>query len=403
MHEYLNDWQRYLLGVTALAFGIFAVRHLRRQGAASTKWERLVSLGLVAVSALYLAYLGELAYWLWVNAARRDDMLRYYIIGNRALSGLPLYWPWPDYGPHIMTPGHRYPHNRYPYPPFFIATLAPLAKLPVATFARVWYVVLYAGFFAYAASLARLATGRITLGRLVVAAAVLAATPGAQLALMVANVEPVLWALFGLALAFSWARGFGFMASAMVKLYGAWPLLVATSREGWGVLRGAAVALGLGSLVCAVVLGPAVFVNGLLDWARYMVPVVGQGTFMVDRVHGGANVSLSFAGLRVARSFGWEYQPGPLPGWARLYLTLLGIGAPLLCAWLTRRIENSVLRYGLVTIAAVLFAPLCWTTYLPLLLAPLAVAVRLWVDADDRPGCRTQPEHQELRSSRQGA
>lgn len=381
MHEYLNDWQRYLLGVVALAFGIFAVLHLRRQSTVPKRWGRPVSIALVAVSVLYLAYLGELAYWLWINAARRDDMMRYYIIANRAVDGRPLYWPWPDYGPHMMTPGHPYPYNRYPYPPFFIATLAPLAKLPVATFARVWYVVLYAGFFAYAASLARLATGRITAWRVAVAAAVLAATPGAQLALMVANVEPVLWALFGLALAFSWARGFGFMASAMVKLYGAWPLLVATSREGWGVLRGAGVALALGVAVCALVLGPATFVSGLLDWARYMVPVVGQGTFMVDRVHGGANVSLSFAGLRVARYLGWDYQPGPLPGWARLYLTLLGIGAPLLCAWVTRRMENSVLRYGLVTIAAVLFAPLCWTTYLPLLLAPLAVAVRQWIDA----------------------
>jgi hypothetical protein len=190
----------------------------------------------------------------------------------------------------------------------------------------------------------------------------------------------VLWALFGLALAFSRARGFGFMASAMVKLYGAWPLLVATSREGWRVLRGAGVALALGTAVCALVLGPAAFVGALLDWARYMVPVVGQGTFMVDRVHGAANVSLSFAGLRVARGLGWEYQPGPLPSWARLYLTLLGIGAPLLCAWLTRRMDNAVLRYGLVTVAAVLFAPLCWTTYLPLLLAPLAVAVRLRLD-----------------------
>jgi hypothetical protein len=280
-----------------------------------------------------------------------------------------------------MTPGHPYPHNRYPYPPFFIATLAPLAKLSVATFARIWYVVLYAGFFAYAASLARLATGRITPARVIVAAAVLAATPGAQLAIMVANVEPVLWALFGLALAFPLARGFGFMASAMVKLYGAWPLLVATSREGWRVVWGAGAALVLGVVVCVLVLGPGEFLGGMRDWVRYMVPVVGQGTFMVDRVHGGANVSLSFAGLRLARSLGWEYQAGPLPEWARLYLTLVGLAAPLLCAWLTRGMESSVLRYGLVTIAAVLFAPLCWTTYLPLLLAPVAVAVRLWLDA----------------------
>lgn len=382
MHELLSEPERYLLGGTGIILGMFAVFHLRRQSTLPTGWGRFVSFALLAVSVLYLAHLGGLVHALWLRAARRDDMMRYYVIASRALAGLPLYWPWPDYGPHFMTPGHPYPYERYPYPPFFVAVLAPLAKLPVATFARVWYVVLYAGFVTYAACLARLATGQITPARVVVAAAVLAAVPGAQLALMVANVEPVLWALFGLALAFAWARGFGFMASAMVKLYGAWPLLVALSREGWHVLRGAAVALALGSAVCLVVLGPSVFLGGLLDWARYMVPVVGQGTFAVDPVFGGTNVSLSFAALRVAQSLGWEYQAGPLPTWARLYLTAVGIGAPLLCAWLTRSMENSALRYGLVTVAAVLFAPLCWTTYLPLLLAPLAVVTRLWVGVD---------------------
>lgn len=379
MHEFLSEPERYLLGAIGIALGVFAVFHLRRQSTTPTSWGRLVSFALIAVSVLYLAHLGELVQALWLRAARRDDMMRYYVIANRAMAGLPLYWPWPDYGPHLMTPGHPYPHERYPYPPFFIAVLAPLAKLPVATFARVWYVVLYAGFVAYAACLARLATGRITPARVIVAAAVLAAIPGSQLALMVANVEPVLWAVFGLALAFPWARGFGFMTSAMVKLYGVWPLLVAVSREGWHVLRGAAVALALGSAICIAVLGPGVFAGALLDWARYMVPVVGQGTFAVDPVFGGTNISLSFAGLRAAQSLGWEYQAGPLPSWARLYLTGMGIGAPLLCIWFTRGMENSALRYGLVTIAAVLFAPLCWTTYLPLLLAPLAVATRLWL------------------------
>jgi hypothetical protein len=206
---------------------------------------------------------------------------------------------------------------------------------------------------------------------------VVAATPGAQLAFMVANVEPVLWALFGAALAWPAARGLGFAASAMVKLYCAWPLLAAVSREGWRVVRGAALALALGTVLCMLVLGPGVFARSMLDWARYMLPVVGQGTWAFDPHYGGTNVSFSFAILRVARELGWEYRPGPLPAWARLYLTVVGVAAPLLALWLTRRMRDVALRCGLVTAAAVLFAPLCWATYLPLLLAPLAAAVRL--------------------------
>lgn len=372
MHSHLSEVARYLLGVLAVGAGAWAALAAGRDG-----WRRLPAALLVGASALYLAYLGaELAYWLWVNAEKRADAVIYYTVAKRALAGLPLYWPWPEYGPHFGTAGNPYPLDRHLYPPFLMGALIPLAELPLRSFVRAWYVVLYAGFWIYAATLARLATGRATPARVVVAAAVLAATPGAQLALMVANVEPVLWALFGLALAVPALRGPGFTAAAMVKLYGAWPLLLAARREGWRVARGAALTLALGFGVGFLVLGPAGFVGALLDWLRYMMPVVGQGTFAVDPVHGGTNVSPSFAVLRAARALGWEYTEGPLPGWARLYLTAVAVGAPLLTAWWTRR-AHPVLRYALVTVAAVVFAPLCWATYLPLLLAPVAVAVGL--------------------------
>ena len=381
MHEALDELTRYLLGVVAVALGAAAVAWHGAPGDPASgrrPWRRLLPGVLVAASALYLAYLAAvLVPALWERAARRDDAVRYYVITTRALHGLPLYWPWPGYGPQIGTPGFPYPPERYPYPPFFVAFLAPIAKLPLLAYARAWYVVLYVAFVAYAACLARLATGRVTLPRVVVAAGVLAAVPGSQLALMVANVEPVLWALFGAALAFPHLRGAGFMGSAMVKLYGGWALLLAAWREGWPVVRSAAVALGAGLAAGFLVFGPGTFLGWFLDWARYMVPVVGQGTFAVDPQYGGTNVSLSFGGLRAVRALGWEYHPGPLPQWARLYLTVMAVGAPLVTMWLWRRAEP-VLRYALVTVAAVLFAPLCWATYLPLLLAPLAIVAGRW-------------------------
>lgn len=382
MHELLSEPQRYLLGLAATALGVLAtvLEHGGRHDAPSGRRaaHRLLSAALVVLAGLYLAYIArDLVPSLWLRADRRDDMQRYYIVANRALRGLQLYWPWPEYGPHFATRGHPYPQARFPYPPFILGPLVPFADLPLLTFARAWYVVLYAGFVAYAACLARLAAGRVTAAGTVVAVAVVTAVPGSQLALQVANVEPVLWALFGAALAFPAVRGFAFAASAMVKLYAAWPLAVAVRREGWRVARGAALALALGLVVGCAVIGPVRFVGALVDWARYMLPVVGQGTFATDPTYGGTNVSLSFAALRLARELGWEYRAGPLPAWARLHLTVLGVGAPLLAALLTRRVPDAALRYGLVTAAAVLFAPLCWATYLPLLLAPLAIAVRL--------------------------
>jgi hypothetical protein len=401
MHEFIPEWARYLLGLAAVALGVAGAAHARGEpGRLRSGRERAALAALVAASVLYLAYLGwELVPALWARAARRDDMVRYYVIAGRALRGQALYWPWPDYGPHVGTPGHTYPHARYPYPPFLMGVLVPFAHLPLLTFARAWYVVLYAAFAVYAASLAKLATGRVTLAGAAVAAAVVAAVPGAQLAVMVANVEPVLWALFGVALAWPAARGWGFAASAMVKLYCAWPLLVAASREGWRVVRGAVLALVLGSVLCMAVLGPGVFVRSMLDWARYMLPVVGQGTWAYDPQYGGTNVSFSFAVLRIVRELGWEPRPGPLPAWARLYLTIVGVAAPLAAAWLTRRTRDTALRCGIVAAAAVLFAPLCWATYLPLLLAPLAVGVRLRFEGAGEMGLGRAPGWRRGRAS----
>lgn len=312
---------------------------------------------------------------LWQVAANRPDGLNYHHTVQRAARGDALYRPWPDYGPHYATAGYPYPLDRHPYPPFLTAALMPLAGSGPLEFGRAWYVVLFAAFWAYAVCLARLATGRVTPVAVLVAGCVLGVTPGAWLALLLANVEPVLWALFGAALAFPTLRGFGFTASAMVKLYCAWPLLLALRLEGWRVVRSALVALGAGVLAGCLALGFAGFFDSLRDWATYLLPVVGQGTFHVNTRFGGINLSVPLAGLRLARHLGWEYVPGPLPGWARLYLSVLGIAAPLLAVWWTRRLDRD-LRYALVTVAAVAFAPIFWTTYLPLLLVPLAIWIR---------------------------
>lgn len=322
---------------------------------------------LRAAALLHLAI--QLFIFLPVHWQREDihrDTLYLYTAAERVRTGEALYWPWPEYGPHVHTPqGPLYPPERHPYPPFLATVLAPFTQVPFATFARFWYLPLLAAFWVYAWCLARLVRpGRTGVWDVLTAGAVLSIFPGTTRAISLGQIDPILWAAFGVALAVPALRGACFAGSAAVKLYAGWPLLFAIRREGARVLLPA---LGLGAvlfIMSGVVLGFGAYV----DWARYMLPVIGQASFNPD------NVSLSFAGLRLARVLGWEYVPGPLPAAARIYLLVIGVAAPLATGLALRR-ARPLVQYAWVGAAAVLFAPLCWSTYLPLLLVPLAVTI----------------------------
>jgi hypothetical protein len=307
------------------------------------------------------------------NWSRGDwylDTLYYYTAAERVRTGQTLYWPWPEYGPHVLTEAASYPYERHPYPPFMAPALAPVTRVPYETFARFAYIPLFATFWIYAACLCKLATGRWLIGGTIVAGTLLGIVPGSYMALSLGQLDPILWAVFGLALASSRFRAVGFAVLTMVKLYGAWPLVLSWWYEGRRAVIPAAATVALGVGVGAIVKGPVGYITAFADWIRYMGPVVGQGTFNPH------NVSLSFAGLRVLIELGWDfYVPGPLPQWARLYLTIVGVAAPLSTVWLMRR-RDPVLQYAVITCVAVLFAPLCWVHYLPLLLAPAAILFR---------------------------
>ena len=320
---------------------------------------------LLLIAVAHLAWQG--AIWLpsrWDHPETAWDAHDYYLAARRVRDRLPLYRPWPDYGPDVMTPGRPYPKDRFPYPPPFAALLAPFAALPEPVFIRLWTLLLLAAFWVYAGALARLATGGLTLSRILIAGLAIAAVPQAYLALSFGNVDPLLWALFGLALATP-VRGAAFAASALVKLYATWPLLLASAREGRRVMLPAACVILAGLLVGAAACGS----SSWIDWARYFLPVLGQGTFNPG------NLSLSFAGIRLARVFGWRYLGGPLPFPARLYLTGMTVAGPLGAAWIARR-GSRELRYATVGVSALAFGPLCWPYYLALMWAPAAVAWR---------------------------
>jgi hypothetical protein len=318
----------------------------------------LLRKALLLLAALHLAWqLGVLVPVMWQRTDTRRDMILYYTAAQHALRGEPLYERWPEYGPHL-TP------FKYFYPPQFAVVIAPLGALPFPVFSRLWYALILLAFWVYAGCLTRLACGRVSFEGCLIAGLALGLLPKIYIALVLGQADPFVWALFGLAFCLP-SAGALLAVAAQIKLYTFWPLAVAGWHERQRILRPAAIALAAGLALGGLACGWGAFG----EWAKSVLPVVGQGTFNND------NVSLSFAVLRLARGLGWNYAGGPLPGIARFYLTVMELLGPLTVACLTRRCEKRM-QTACVAAAALLFAPLCWTCYLALLLTPAALALR---------------------------
>jgi hypothetical protein len=319
-----------------------------------------------------LQVLVQFAIWLPAHWHRTDsgrDIPVYYQaarIASGQLPEQPLYRPYSNYSPQIVP-------NRYFYPPSFAAVISPLGKLSEQRFSQLWYLVLLAGFWAYAACLSRLATGRYSFWNVLIAGLVLQLWPGANTALSYGNAEPLMWALFGGALVFHGGkRGMALAAATLIKVHPALLLILALRSDGRKVAWA-----GLSVLLAGVLLGTAVCgPESWGQWREAASPVAAQGTLWPE------NVSISFAGLRLMQALGWDFGVGALPTAARWYLAFCALTAPLICAWLSRRADVTR-QLAFTACATVLFAPLCWNMYLPLLLAPAALELRRWWSAVD--------------------
>jgi hypothetical protein len=327
-------------------------------------WVFKTSASLLCKAGVLLWPLLLLSLWLPQNWNRTDDLRDtpiYYDALRRVLEGLPLYQPWPGYGPDQFL-------DRYFYPPPFAAFFAPLGQLSPQVFSNLWYLLLLAAFWIYAWCLARLACRRVSAFKVLAAGLLLWLFPFGRLALTYGNAEPFVWALFGLALTSNAkGRGIALSIAALIKIHPLLTLLVAWRREGKAVALPAAITLAAGFLLSVLVFG----IGAYRGWWAAVPPVVGQGSF------NHANFSLSFAGLRLARELGWQYHGGPLPAAARLYLTVMGFAGPGVAVYLSRKWRPK-LQYAFVANAAILFAPLCWHMYLPLLLTPAAIYFKEW-------------------------
>lgn len=349
----------------------------------TTRRPRLLLAVLAIIPAIHLLVLVP---ELWRGADEARDYTAYTLAAERVRSDEPLYERVPP-GPHV--PGE----TLYLYPPFLAAVTAllPLAGLALARFALLAGVLC---FWVYALCLDRVASGRTTTYGVLLWGALLTAGVAPLGALWVGQIDSLIWALFGIALAFPLARGFGFAAAAMTKPFAVWPLGLALWRERRPVAVGAGAAIIVAVGLAAVSMGPVRLARASLEWLTDVYPALAQGQFayLVPGVTGSetlnhllgfigtGNMSLGFLPLQLARAAGWDFAGPELPVWARVYLTGVGLAAPMVAIWLTRR-RTPVLRYAAVMSAAVLFGPIFRATYSPILYA-LAAA---WI-ADRRVG-----------------
>lgn len=302
----------------------------------------------------------QFGWWLPIHLQFQDDnrdLFVYHKAAQAAVRGEKIYKAVPHYGPDSVP-------NTFLYPPAFAVFMMPLGRLSLPDFARLWYCVLIVSFWVYAATLSYLALGRITVRSLLLAGLFSAVFPGTMLGMSLGNAQPVVNALWGLAMALGpRGRGAALAAAALIKIHPLLSLLIAWKYERDSRWSSLFILVG-GTLLGLIVFG----VNTHREWWQFAQPLVSQASFIPW------NVSLSFLPLRLWQSLGF-YEGGPLPAMIRLYLMIIAVLAPLVAFWFTRRLEPR-LQMTLVGCAAVLFAPLCWVFYLPMLMVPCALLIR---------------------------
>lgn len=328
---------------------------------------------LIVLAVIPAIHLLVLVPQLWQTADKPRDFAAYVMAAERVREDQPLYEETPP-GPHV--PGEGAP---YLYPPFLaaISALIPFAGVALSRFVLLTGVLC---FWVYAFCLDRVAAGRSTVYGVFLWGALLTAGVAPLGALWVGQVDSLIWALFGMSLAFPLGRGFYLTAAALTKPFAVWPLGLALWRETRVASAGTLIAIMLAGVLAAAAMGPAELFQASRQWLIDIYPALSQGQFAFRMAEvtdsqtwnrllgflGTGNISLGFLPLQLAHAAGWEFPGVDLPVWARMYLTMVSLAAPLIALWLTRR-RAPVLRYAALMSAAVLFAPICRTTYLPIL------------------------------------
>jgi hypothetical protein len=295
---------------------------------------------------------------------REDNIRVYYRAAQNARQRRDIYQRQPANTPTKL--------GTYIYAPYFAAIISPFSILPFPAFVRLFYCLTFICFWIFAWCLVRLSCdGKADVRKVLICGLILDLFPGGYAAFSVGQIEPLLWALFGIGL-LGTARSAFWVTDALIKPFYLWPFLANITD----VICESGIKVLLRKLAPAIILtGALVLCGGLICgwnsydiWVRDVLPTLSQGNFSTG------NVSLSFLVLRVARYCGWHYAGGPLPPVAHFWLTAASIAAPLI-VWRVLRRTATPLKYAALVAAAILFSPVCWVYYLPMLLPLIAL---LW-------------------------
>jgi hypothetical protein len=305
-------------------------------------------------------------HWSRTGAVSDLDVTVYYHAAQRMAAGGSPYAPTD----RVLTE----PPRAFLYPPPAAAALYPLRHLSRFGFQRAVYITLLIASWVYAAALARIAWGRVTVGRVLAMGAAVALCPGTRVTLSFGNLDLVVWAL--VAVGMSGARALPLMAvGACLKIYPAFPLGVALAR---GRPRLAPTVAVLAAIAAATL--ATVGARAFTAWAELAWPDLGRGALIVY------NVSLSMGLVRLGALAGlYDLSTGVVPTGARVFLGLAPIMGAALAAYAARRRPLRA-QQAWVLIAAVWLSPICWWHYAPILLIPAAVWLsgRLAPAADTR-------------------
>jgi hypothetical protein len=287
--------------------------------------------------------LAHLVYWLPGHATRNTDGLDepgLYEAGSRVLRHAPLYE-----GAAEAFYSSRAP---YIYPPPLAVVVAPLAALPARAFQGVWYALVLAGFWAYAAGLVRLVGARVSVANVLGAGFLLQLVPGTAVSMSFGNADVIVWALCAWSLVPPLKNRFASGGAALAGVAGALKVF-----PGWSLLakprRDMAVGVGVAVAVCLATLA-VVPVSDWIAWVRLMGQVGARGMSWHTNVSLPALLGVhGLAPMIVAVAAGIALRGRVAPEFGGGLLMALGL-------WLS---------------------PICWWHYLPVLLMPAASAVRL--------------------------
>jgi hypothetical protein len=308
---------------------------------------------ILAITGAVVLVLG-IVWWLPHHArdTTPSDVQIYYRAARHRAAGSPVYGDCP-------RERRDQPPCAFLYPPTALALLAPAAHVSEDAFRAGFFAVILLAFWTFAAALARIATGAVSIES-ALATGALVQLAGVNAAMSLGNADVIVWALVAWAFAAPRAAGALLVLGAAIKIY---PLALIVA---WWPRTGRRFRVQV--LMAAGVVASSLLVVGwthVRDWFTVCLPALSEGSFA------SGNVSLVALALR-------PFVPdmnGTLPAWMGVVFSL----APILATGVvlhTQRHRDRQTLGAIVIVTAVWTVSICWTWRLAL---ALLIPASLWI------------------------